>query len=240
MRARVVAAANRSIAACVFVAVLVGCATPYRGGPRTVYLVDHGWHTGIVLPWTDHVASAWPAGLHVGTARYVELGWGERKFYPAAHNSSGAALRALFWRNDSVLHLVALDRPAAQYFAPAETLALALDDAGFQRLIEAVGASFERDADGRALAVGVGLYGDSRFYLSRERYHLLNTCNVWTADKLVAAGLPVAPWRAITTGMLWRQVRSLGIISAASTSYGSSVNAVSEVVCGMGWGCYAP
>lgn len=196
---------------CALMALLAGCAGMRApAGPHTIYLVGHGWHTGIVLPWSEEVARAWPPGLHVGQARYVEIGWGEREFYPAPRNSSGAALRALFWRNESVLHLVAFDAPVADYFPAAERVAVGIDSAAYRRLIAAVGASFARAGEGRAEPVAAGLYGNSRFYRSRDTYHLFNTCNVWTADKLRQAGLPVAPWRAITTGMLLRQARDLG------------------------------
>lgn len=153
---------------------------------------------------------AWPPGVHAGRARYVEIGWGEAAFYPASQNDSGAALRALFWRNASVLHVVAFDAPIASYFPLAQRVALDLDSDAYRRLVAAVGESFERGADGQAIEIGAGLYGDSRFYRSREHYHMFNTCNVWTARILKAAGLPLAPWRAVTTGMLLHQARNLG------------------------------
>ena len=189
---------------------LVACASVGSGrpvGPHTIYIVSHGWHTGIVLAWSDEVARVWPRGLHAQGRRYVEVGWGERDFYPAPGFSVGLAAKALLWRNDSVLHLVAFDEPVEQYFAAADRVALGLDAEGYARLIGALGESFARDSDGGAAALGPGLYGDSQFYFSRERYHLFNTCNVWTAHKLKTAGVPVAPWRALTAGQLMRQVR---------------------------------
>lgn len=190
---------------------LCACATPPApSGPHTVWLVGHGWHTGIVLPRSDAMTQVWPKGAHAGRARYVEVGWGEAEFYPAPHNNSGAALRALFWRNASVLHVVGFDAPVEIFFPLAQRVALELDSDAYRRLVTALGDSFERTADGRAVDIGVGLYGDSRFYRSHERYHLFNTCNVWTARKLKTAGVPLAPWRAVTTGMLLHQARHLG------------------------------
>lgn len=162
-----------------------------------------------MLPWTEDVARAWPTGLHPGQARFVEVGWGERTFYPAPRNSVSGAVRALLWPNESVLHLVAFDVAVAEYFAGAERVVLELDEEGYRRLVTAIGDSFARAADGAARPDGPGLYGNSRFYRSRERYHLFHTCNVWTAEKLQAAGVPLAPWRAVTAGMLLRQARPL-------------------------------
>lgn len=58
-----------------------------------------------------------------------------------------------------------------------------------------------------AAPLGPGLYGDSRFYPARERFHLFNTCNVWTARALRAAGLPFAP--AVTAEGVMAQARAL-------------------------------
>jgi hypothetical protein len=52
------------------------------------------------------------------------------------------------------------------------------------------------------------LYGDSRFYPGRESFSLLRTCNVWTAQGLRDAGLPVSD--AITREGLMSQVRGIG------------------------------
>jgi Protein of unknown function (DUF2459) len=53
------------------------------------------------------------------------------------------------------------------------------------------------------------LYGDSKFYSARGRYHLLYTCNTWIADALRAAGLPITPVYAMTAGNLMWQVSRL-------------------------------
>jgi len=56
--------------------------------------------------------------------------------------------------------------------------------------------------------LGPGLYGRSRFYASRERFHLFKTCNVWVATALREAGLPVTP--SINAGALMARLRALG------------------------------
>lgn len=209
-----VVSARQWCAPVIVLALLLGaCASEpvARPGARThaVYLVNHGWHAGLVLPVGAELARAWPAGTHVPGARYVEVGWGERDFYPAPGFHLGAALKALFWRNRSVLHLVAFDPPVENYFSGGEWVRLRISDAEHARLIEVIGASFTTDAHGRAQALGPGLYGNSRFYLARERYHLFRTCNVWTAGTLRAAGLPFRTGTAFTTANLLHQARRI-------------------------------
>ncbi|WP_456377242.1 DUF2459 domain-containing protein [Thiolapillus sp.] len=75
---------------------------------------------------------------------------------------------------------------------------------------DGIGDSFARNAAGSASDLGPGLYGNSRFYLSRERYHLFNTCNVWVARQLRRAGLPINPVRSIRVEGLMSRVRKFG------------------------------
>jgi hypothetical protein len=87
-----------------------------------------------------------------------------------------------------------------------------LSSAGFERLSRTIAASFATDEAGNITSLGQGLYGNSRFYLSRESYHLFNTCNVWTARVLRAAGLPITPATATRVESLMSQVRNFGIV----------------------------
>ncbi|HEU0204153.1 MAG TPA: DUF2459 domain-containing protein, partial [Burkholderiaceae bacterium] len=49
------------------------------------------------------------------------------------------------------------------------------------------------------------LYGDGRFYGSRESFHMFKTCNVWTAARLNEAGVPIGS--PLTAGSLLAQLR---------------------------------
>ena len=64
-------------------------------------------------------------------------------------------------------------------------------------------------ARGDPITLGPGLYGHSRFYASRERFHLFKTCNVWVATALQAAGVQVTPALTLTTERLMVQLRPL-------------------------------
>ena len=86
-------------------------------------------------------------------------------------------------------------------------VALPVSDAGMERLVAYVAASFARDAAGDAIDLGRSLYGAGRFYASRERFHLFKTCNVWTAWALQAAGLPIGT--ALTAGAIMQDARGL-------------------------------
>ncbi len=182
---------------------------------RTLHVVSHGWHTGIVLRAADVPADAWPARTDFPDAQYLEVGWGDRDYYQATDPGAWLALKATFWPTPGVLHVVAFDGAVERYFGAAEVIELTVSEAGLQRLIKHLRASHELDAAGRPVVLGPGLYGRSRFYASHERFHLFKTCNVWVASALREAGLPVTP--SINASALMARLRALGRVHRAST-----------------------
>jgi uncharacterized protein (TIGR02117 family) len=202
-----------------FLAAICGvCSAPVRDAlapidsePRTtIYLVNHGWHAGIVLPRAGLPDSVWPALGDCPGAQYLEVGWGDRDYYQEPDPHIGITLKAGLLPTASVLHIVGFDGPVPAYFPYSEIIGIGLSSAGFEHLSRTIAASFARDEAGNARPLDPDLYGNSRFYLSRETYHLFNTCNVWTARVLRAAGLPVSPARAIGVGGLMSQARKFG------------------------------
>ena len=175
-----------------------------------VHIVRHGWHSGIVVRAADVPVHAWPARREFMGAEYLEVGWGDRAYYPAPDPSLWLGLRALLWPTSGVLHVVAFSGPVAHYFGSAEIVALQLTPEGFARLVAAISASHELDTAGQPILLGPGLYGTSRFYASNEAFHLFATCNVWVAAKLREAGVPVGPALSPTSGALFVQLRRHG------------------------------
>ena len=58
-----------------------------------------------------------------------------------------------------------------------------------RRLLAFLRDSFDRAGAGRAVATARGIYPFSLFYPATGRFHLLNTCNSWTAQALTAMGI---------------------------------------------------
>lgn len=72
---------------------------------RTIFVVSHGWHTGLILPYES--LSALPDLEKVmGESTYFEFGWGDADFYQAEEVTSGITLKAILWPTESVLHVV--------------------------------------------------------------------------------------------------------------------------------------
>lgn len=203
----------------VLLCMLLGaCAAPEKNSvpaeddaaSKPVYLVSHGWHTGIVVRRMDLPAEVWPESADFPDAEYLEVGWGDRDFYPAAEFGWGIAFKAVFWPRLGVLHMAGFSGPVADFFPHSEVVEMKLSRRGFERLSGFVHDCFDRNGAVRATRMGPGLYGQSAFYPAREKFHLFNTCNVWTARPLRTAGLPVTPFYAMTADGLMSQARQFG------------------------------
>jgi uncharacterized protein (TIGR02117 family) len=181
---------------------------PRAGEPVTsVWVVSHGWHTGIVVRRQDVPGGLWPQLRDFAGSELIEVGWGERDFYMAPAGTSGMALKAALWPGSSVLHVAGFSGPAERYFAASEIVEITLSRRGVEKLAAFIQEAYATDEAGGAIRLGPGQYPRSRFYLARETYHALKTCNTWTAKALRSAGCPITPVYALTAGNVIHQAR---------------------------------
>jgi uncharacterized protein (TIGR02117 family) len=148
------------------------CPLDEREPTRTIYLVSHGWHVGVVVNRADIPDDVRLVDKDFSSAGYLKIGWGDRDFYQAPSPHLGIVLKALLLPTPSVLHIVAFNDSVASYSPHSEIIRVRLSDAGFQRMIRYIAASYDRDPAGNLVPLGVGLYGVSQFYRSQETYHL--------------------------------------------------------------------
>ena len=190
--------------------IVTACLSPVRelDPPRsgeattTVYVVGHGWHSGIVIRRDQIPSEAWPEHGRFPPAPFLEVGWGDRAFYQSRDAGVGPALRAAFASGGSVLHVAGLGRPPAELFTRAEIVGVELSGRGVEALARFVSRAYARDGSGDPIHLGPGLYPGSRFYAATGRYSLLYTCNSWIAEALRAGGCPITPAWALTAGNL--------------------------------------
>jgi len=190
---------------------------PGPGDPSTpVWVVDHGWHTGLVVERAAIPQGLWPEQDDLAPEPYLEVGWGDAAFYRAKEPGVGLAIRAALASAGSALHLVAIPARPERIFPGREVVEIRLSRPGVQALARFVDESVARVERDRAPRLGPGLYGVSAFYPARGHYHLLNTCNTWVADALRSAGVPITPAYAMTAGNLMWQARRVAVPSPAS------------------------
>ncbi len=156
-----------------------------------IYVIGHGWHTGLVIPMAGVVVEQCPVLQIFDGWPFVEIGWGDEGFYRGGTSISlEVAWRAVATPTPTVLHTVGVGAPVERFFSMSEIISVDLNSDQFADLCKFVGATFKLK-DGTPIDLGEGIYGHSRFFRAHGTYYFPNTCNVWTLKAVKAAGLPV-------------------------------------------------
>lgn len=179
---------------------------PAKSDPRPVWVVDHGWHSGLVvgqaelrsaalgLELTDPDAAdriRWLTTRYPG-AEWIEIGWGDADFYQATPTIDDVdpwlGAKALFVPTDSALHVVPGWGPPDLAFASSDKQELRLSLDGFRKMALQLAEAVEYGTS----PMGESLYGEGHFFPSRQSYHLFRTCNHWVSNLLRVAGVPTS------------------------------------------------
>jgi uncharacterized protein (TIGR02117 family) len=177
----------------------------------SIYLINHGKHTGLVVRKADVPQGLWPESRDFPDADYLELGWGDWDYYQADDPGLWLALKAAFWSTASVLHVVGVKGSVADRFAGYEIIQLELAPDSFAKLMDYIHQSLARNGETKARPIGPGYGLGSRFYPARGEFHLYNTCNGWVASALEAAGYPMGVFRPVTADQLMAKARQFAV-----------------------------
>lgn len=182
----------RAVFSVLVVGLLAGCAAADRpSAPRAEVCVlaavsSNGWHAGFYLPAG---AFARDGALRAAfpEAAWFAIGWGDARAYPRL--GVYEAVSSVAWPTPSVLHVAAMNRdPRGAYRQGYRDIALSAEQA--EQLAAQIEAELALSAEGGVDVAGPGLdRRGSVFLKARSRYHALNTCNVWIARRLEAAGV---------------------------------------------------
>ncbi len=199
---------------------------PGADGAVRVVVVDHGYHTGLVLPQGAVRAAAaeirtdapglaarldWLTAIHP-RAEWLEIGWGDADFYQGtpgiADIDPAVALRAVFLPTPSAVQVVPGWGLPELAFPHSGTEVLVLSGEGFRRLALRLAETLEPvGPDGGPEMLGLSLYGSGAFYPAVPPYHALRTCNHWTSSLLRAAGVPSSWFLSTTSHGLMAELR---------------------------------
>lgn len=186
---------------------------PAAGAPRkTIHVVSHGWHTGVIVSRADIPTNVWPAHRDFAPFESVEVGWGDDGFYRCDEITTAITIKALFWPTPSVLHVVGFNGPPEREFPASQVIRVELSPEGFARLCAQIDHEFTQTQQGKPIPLGPGLYGESEFYRANQSYYFPKTCNWWTARTLRAAGCPITPLWSITAGSVMSQAQRFGTV----------------------------
>ncbi len=187
-----------------------------------VHVLDNGFHTDLAVPRAALEARSGPLaeavrGLPPGD--WILIGWGDAKFYvdqsPITDRLPDGA-RAFFRPgNAAVVMLDPAQREPRDLVADDRRRALRLSAAGFEAMADHIEASLDLE-NGRARIAAARAGDDARFFASHEHFWIGRLCNHWSAGVLNAAGLPVRPFRAITSSEVMATVERTELDTAVA------------------------
>ncbi len=196
--------------------IIAGCANKslkpylenYAGFAESVYVIDHGRHTALVVKSEDIIERIGLANTFYSHFRFIEIGRGDAGFYREEEPLFSTTLKALFLLSPAVLHLRAYNHPPYKRYPLSHILKIPLSKTALHKLMKAVTASFELE-NKQAIELSEGSDKNSRFFQASEGYHLFYTCNNWTADMVERADYPINHRWAFFAGSVMRQIEAV-------------------------------
>ncbi len=171
---------------------------------RPVWLLSNGFHAALAFRLAD--AEPWLRALvHDRAARWVLVGWGEREFFMAKPPTVRMAVRAVFLPNESALHVMPLRESPERALLHSDVVRFRFTAAEHRRLDAFLAGEFAHDARGRAVWLGRGFIATSSFYRGSGSFYFPKMCNLWTAQALRRAGVPLLlPGTLWAGGLVWQ------------------------------------
>ena len=172
----------------------------------TVYVVQEGWHTGIIFETKDVSPKNWPEIINHQDKNFLDVGWGDEKFYQAPGFPVFIAARAVLWPTQAVMRVYAFNIPIRSAFLTGSRfLRIPLTGEQFAALCKFISESYITDEEGNPQTSTI--YRETQVYfLSTRKYHLFRTCNTWVALAFRKAGLGNRSFLVLNKNQLLRQL----------------------------------
>ncbi|UGX87774.1 TIGR02117 family protein [Phyllobacterium meliloti] len=178
--------------------------------PRTVLLLSNPIHTDIAFPADPDVLARLSflrnENFQLTDPRiaWIVVGWGGRSFYletPTWAELKFMPLMRGLTYDASAMHVepigtIDTNQPAIQR--------LLVSPEAFDAMLANMLASFQRDAEGKAVMIdGAGYGPNDRFFEAKGTFTALLGCNTWTGAILRAGGLRTGVWNPLPQSLVW-------------------------------------
>jgi uncharacterized protein (TIGR02117 family) len=178
-----------------------------------VYIVNNNLHTGIVIPVNSESSQIVSALKYFTSFQFVDIGWGEEKFYQDPDDNFCMGARAILLPNTSVLRVEGCSTFAEGVISWSDyTVKFNLSQDQYIKMLTFIEQSFTKGEDNELLITSKKHSGEIIFFKSVYSYHLFNTCNTWVAEALQFAGLKVSPFFIITDTQLYNEIKDQGTV----------------------------
>lgn len=177
--------------------------------PYTVYILNQGWHTGIIIKVSDVDESVFPEINNFRHGEYLDIGWGDEEYYRIPGVDLKLAARALFSPTSSALKIRTLNIPVETYYKTFRyCVSFDLSENEFKTLCKYISNTFLKMKSEPVLLENRNniIY----FYKAEGDYHLFNTCNTWVADAISSSGIPIETSLVVSASDLFDSVKDYG------------------------------
>lgn len=202
-------------------ALLAGCAglpsqpaLPPGPAPHTIYVVQYGWHTALMLDGPSLLARSSKLRADFSDQHYMLLGWGDGEYFVAENPPWSKAVKALVASDYPALQVGGRDTNPPLGAQARDTVALAVSERGFEKLVAYIDHSIATDADGKPIYLGSQEGHPDRFYQATGNYSVFNNCNSWLAGALREAGMPVSGFN-LTARSVFEQAQRISALQQA-------------------------
>lgn len=202
---------------------LAGCASAIGSGSRelattdslrSIYVARRAWHTGILIAREDWPHRDWAVLADFPRADYLEFGWGEERYYQAERNTFWQGVRAAFWPNSSVIHVIGLHAPVTATVQADDLVQVRIPAERLRAIASAIEQEFVERSPQPIGSTHPWAPTPNRFYKAKRTFYFARMCNWWIATRLRQAGCPVLPWTVITASRVMREARECAQASA--------------------------
>ena len=174
-----------------------------------VFVVQSRWHTGIILKTAEADTGIWPGISQHLNKRFIDIGWGDERFYQAQWSPFFLAARAILCPTQSILEIDVYNADIRKIYGKnARLIRIPVSKTQLNEICRFIGNSYMRDQQGQPQLSTINA-SNTRFYLATRKYHLFRTCNTWIALAFRMSGFQVRSCCIINANQLFRQLEKI-------------------------------
>lgn len=168
-----------------------------------VYLVDYGFHTGIIFKRDFLENEDFMALEELPESKFYEFSIGEEPFFRERKHTTMGKLRALFWPTNNIIRIHPFDESPIEYFKSSSGIAkFSLDDAKAKQVWKFIDKSFVKNYPVVEKQKELARY----FFKATGSYHLLSNCNDWSAKAFKPLGFKISFGARVSSRKLFEQL----------------------------------
>jgi len=178
-----------------------------------IYVVNWGFHTALII----EQPRSWNLGpRNHPQARYVEYGWGDKRFFMLSDTSIPSTLAAGVLPTASIVYLRGRDTLPTEQTGVRQLYYRQVSPQQLHALVTSLEQSFQRQTSGRR---GVPYPRVSnfagQFYPGREYYVIWSNCNAWTIRQLEAIQVAQSDWPVIVSKQVSPNLKGFRLIQGS-------------------------